>query len=195
LPSFETFKTQNIMKKILMVLAAVIALSCSKDKDPCEGVTCSNGGTCLSGKCDCTEGYEGERCTKQKTPTKIKITKITVTKFPATTDNGNSWDLSDGPDVLWVLSKGNVLIDYSDKEFENQTVVPFTFNLTTPVEITDVTATYTLLLVDDDDPLDPDQLGGVNFTLYDSNNKFPSELELKPTNGNTAFNLTLSYVF
>lgn len=34
--------------------------SCSTDK--CEGVTCQNGGTCESGDCNCTAGYEGANC-------------------------------------------------------------------------------------------------------------------------------------
>ena len=37
--------------------------SCKKD-DPCEGVTCLNGGTCAEGlgTCQCQSGYEGDSC-------------------------------------------------------------------------------------------------------------------------------------
>lgn len=37
--------------------------SCSKsDKNPCENVTCQNGGTCVNGSCNCPDGYEGANC-------------------------------------------------------------------------------------------------------------------------------------
>ncbi len=37
--------------------------SCSKsDKNPCENVTCQNGGTCVNGSCNCPDGYEGNNC-------------------------------------------------------------------------------------------------------------------------------------
>jgi len=37
--------------------------SCKKDEaDPCDNVTCLNGGTCNSGACSCATGYEGSTC-------------------------------------------------------------------------------------------------------------------------------------
>lgn len=41
---------------------ATITLSGCKKDDPCEGVTCSNGGTCNNGSCSCAAGYEGSTC-------------------------------------------------------------------------------------------------------------------------------------
>jgi hypothetical protein len=34
--------------------------ACSSD--PCKDVTCLNGGTCVSGTCNCANGYEGTNC-------------------------------------------------------------------------------------------------------------------------------------
>ncbi len=37
--------------------------SCKKDEaDPCDNVTCLNGGSCNSGACSCATGYEGATC-------------------------------------------------------------------------------------------------------------------------------------
>ncbi len=40
--------------------AAVVYSSCTKDD--CKDVVCQNGGTCVSGKCQCPTGYEGTNC-------------------------------------------------------------------------------------------------------------------------------------
>jgi len=58
------------MKKISMigisflgVIAVVTVMffnACTSD--PCKDVTCLNGGTCVSGTCDCATGYEGTDC-------------------------------------------------------------------------------------------------------------------------------------
>ena len=55
--------------KLLKYLSFCLALSalatlnqsCSKD-DPCDSITCENGGTCNDGTCDCAAGYEGTNC-------------------------------------------------------------------------------------------------------------------------------------
>ena len=33
-----------------------------EEDDPCETVSCENGGTCVDGACDCPEGYSGTNC-------------------------------------------------------------------------------------------------------------------------------------
>jgi hypothetical protein len=58
------------MKSIFKKFAAFAALfavltinSCTPETiDPCEDVTCLNGGTCELGLCDCATGYEGTEC-------------------------------------------------------------------------------------------------------------------------------------
>jgi hypothetical protein len=50
------------MKKIILGLLAVTAVAFTSCKDDCKDVTCSNGGTCTSGVCDCPSGYEGTNC-------------------------------------------------------------------------------------------------------------------------------------
>jgi hypothetical protein len=50
------------MKKIIFGLLAVTAVAFTSCKDECKDVTCSNGGTCTEGICDCPSGYEGTNC-------------------------------------------------------------------------------------------------------------------------------------
>lgn len=44
----------------LGVFTTATLVSC--DPDPCKDVTCVNGGTCVSGTCNCPTGYEGATC-------------------------------------------------------------------------------------------------------------------------------------
>ncbi|MBK7855786.1 MAG: calcium-binding EGF-like domain-containing protein [Bacteroidetes bacterium] len=46
----------------MLALVLVGGNACKKDDDPCEDVTCQNGGTCDEGTCICAAGYEGTNC-------------------------------------------------------------------------------------------------------------------------------------
>jgi len=50
------------MKKIILGLLAVTAVAFTSCKDECKDVTCSNGGTCTEGICECPVGYLGSNC-------------------------------------------------------------------------------------------------------------------------------------
>ncbi len=49
---------------LLMItgLTASLAMTGCKKDDPCDDVTCLNGGTCNDGTCACPGGYEGSTC-------------------------------------------------------------------------------------------------------------------------------------
>lgn len=54
---------RNIAFSALLSIGAfttVTYVACNPD--PCKDVVCSNGGTCVSGNCDCATGYEGTTC-------------------------------------------------------------------------------------------------------------------------------------
>jgi hypothetical protein len=47
---------------MILGLSATLAMSGCKKDDPCDDVTCLNGGTCNDGTCSCQSGYEGSTC-------------------------------------------------------------------------------------------------------------------------------------
>jgi len=57
-------------KAAFSVLALGAMLTFSSCKDECKDVTCNNGGTCVTGSCECTTGYEGTNC---ETETRAKF--------------------------------------------------------------------------------------------------------------------------
>ena len=53
------------MKNLLYALLPMLFLALTFNacqKDPCSNVACLNGGTCISGTCDCPSGYSGLNC-------------------------------------------------------------------------------------------------------------------------------------
>jgi uncharacterized protein (TIGR02145 family) len=55
------------MKKTLLICLG-LSLSLIACNDPCDNVSCFNGGTCLDGTCICPEGFTGEDCSTEVTP-------------------------------------------------------------------------------------------------------------------------------
>jgi len=47
---------------MILGLSATLAMSGCKKDDPCDDVTCLNGGTCNDGTCACPAGYQGSTC-------------------------------------------------------------------------------------------------------------------------------------
>ena len=50
---------------LIFSLFTIFLISSCKEKDPCEGVSCQNGGVCLTGTCNCPAWYEGTSCETQ----------------------------------------------------------------------------------------------------------------------------------
>jgi hypothetical protein len=160
--------------------------------NPCVNVTCLNGGYCANGQCVCPQGYTGSNCSQQVTPTQMRITKIEVTRFPAT-DGGAGWDLTSGPDIYTTFALGSSTIWNSPIFYQNAnpgTIYEFVPN--PAIVINSPISQYTIRLFDYDD-LDPDDfMGGINFTPYNSAAGFPSVATID-AGGAVAFRLTYTY--
>lgn len=59
-------KTLSRLMLMLMTFSVIAIASCKKEEDPCENVSCLNGGTCNNGTCACATGYEGSTCATEQ---------------------------------------------------------------------------------------------------------------------------------
>jgi len=91
--------------KFLTIIAsfclAVSFSSCElfSEPDPCEDVTCQNGGTCVDGNCDCPEGYSGTNC-ETEWRTKFLGTYAGVATCNFGTFNGGGTIVADASNIL-----------------------------------------------------------------------------------------------
>lgn len=175
----------------LFVFSLTALSSCNKES--CDDISCLNGGVCKNGKCDCPDGYEGSACADQREPVRMFITSVEVTRFPALKEDGSSWDLSGGPDIMIEFWDELNQLFQSSTFYENADASQdYTFNQA-PIQINDVTAEHTLYVMDNDAPGDPEFMGGIIFTpYYSETNEFPTSLILD-AQGKVAFVITLSY--
>lgn len=98
---------------VLLAFAGVLYTSCKKDEttqptdDKCAGVVCQNGGSCISGICYCTAGYEGDKCEKASVSRYVGSWDVTETI------NGSSKATNRGKVNFYVMkiSKGTYPLD------------------------------------------------------------------------------------
>lgn len=186
----------KILKFLTFFLLAVSLSSCSKDDttNPCESISCSNGGMCINGVCDCPDGFTGPDCGSQMTPNSIKINSINLRSFPATEENGAGWDLFDGADIYIKVSYNEEVIYQHPTFYTNANSGQiYSFIPTTNLNIHNPTDKYVISLWDKDD-LDDDFMGGIIFTPYFSTNGFPATIILDAGSG-ISFDLSVAYIF
>ncbi len=191
------------MKKTVSILSLVLILmvSCSKDdNDGCTPINCLNGGTQTADcGCDCEEGYTGSNCATKLVPTSVKITNITVKKFPDT-NNGNWWDTfpnSDADIYITINNSSDVEIYNHPTFYEDASGlnVSYPFTLTPPLIINDVTGIHVLNLFDLDTFQD-DFITLLLFRPYDSSREgFPTSITLANTTNTFECDFTLEYSF
>ncbi|MBW8051197.1 MAG: hypothetical protein FVQ77_12820 [Cytophagales bacterium] len=191
-------KSKSLFFAVLMLMGVLAFTGCSKDDpDPCDGVTCQNGGTCNGGICGCTERYTGNLCENQKTPTSIQITKVVVTDFPDKQPSGSNWDITSCcPDIYFQILKGTTLI-YDSPTYKINAVstsAPYTFTPSSSITLSSPTSNYTIRLYDYDSTSGDEYMGGILFTPYSSTNGFPSTSVVDAGAG-LSFTLHLSYTF
>ena len=141
--------------------------------DPCAGVVCLNGGTCVNGSCNCLTGYTGSNCGTEVTPSSMRITKITVTDFI-----NDGWDVfpASSPDIKITVGLGASCSNglYASGYYQDAYPGPnYDFIPTTPIVISNPTAVIAICLYDDD--LSGDEfMAGVQFEPYESGEDFPA---------------------
>jgi PKD repeat protein len=141
--------------------------------DPCAGVTCLNGGTCVNGSCNCPTGYTGSNCGSEVTPSSMRITKITVTDFV-----NSGWDTFpvSSPDIKVTVGLGASCSSslYASEYYQDAYPGPnYDFIPTSPIVISNPTATIAICLYDDD-LSGEEYMAGVQLSPYSSDEGFPS---------------------
>lgn len=124
-------------------------------------------------------------------PTKVKITKVTITNMPFVDGSGSSWDFSNGPDVFFNITDqvNNVLFNGTSSRINDVTssMLPLSWNFTTPFEITNFNIGRYIDVWDYDTPDADDNIGYVGFQMsnYTSgSNPYPASVT-KTQNGIT----------
>lgn len=182
------FTNKTAAIAVLLMTALCLMPSCSKDdslSDPCARVTCLNGGTCANGSCNCPTGFTGSDCGTARIPSRVIITKIVVTRYPATFE-------TNAPDLRPKMSLNSTQIWESD-QYVDDAVSGFEYEFVTNISLSSPTSQYALELWDYD-PFDPDDfMGGVLFYPISGNSR-PSTRNID-AGGNVAFRINLSYVY
>ena len=190
------------MKNFITICFSItlILTSCSKS-DPCEGIVCKNGGTCIEGKCQCPDGFEGTLCETESLPKGVVVTAIKVLKVPSTKSTGAQWD-TDGtnPDIfpaLYNLKTDNtpdqalwvsdiVKINASTAQTHDFTLVLPKFTMKT------FDRTIALYLLDKDDT-SSEIMGGISFMLKEVIIGRPSTITIDCSTCKVAFELKVTY--
>ena len=178
-------------------------VSCKKEEpfNPCKDVSCPANQHCLNGSCVCDNGFIGEDClTVLIVPVKIKINQVSVTRFPATKENSNSWDVigvNGTPDIYVSMGRGaNDTVFRTEVKWDEMNTQVHTWDLTSSnIYVSDPLSKFTIELYDRDifNATD-DLMGSINFNLYARNNEFPAEVVVD-NGGGVAFVLYVEYVW
>jgi len=130
-------------------------------------------------------------------PTKVRITKVTITNFPLVDGNGSAWDTFSGPDAFFNFVNQSNTVLYAGTNLRKMDVtpamLPLVYNLPTPHEITDLQTPQYLDLWDYDSPDPDDFINYVGFIMSDytvGSNPYPSTISLNQNGIIMTLNLT-----
>lgn len=182
------------MKKIFGICLVLFLINCKKDPV----CNCFNGGTCISGACQCPEGYTGEQCEMEKVPLSIKIDRVNVLSFPPTDPTGAGWDVFDGPDIRLIIRQGATVLYQSSANQWNNAAPGQAVYFTPAVTVYQVGSTPVVFELWDDDggPAFDDYLAGATGFLYRAGQKFPDHFTTTCAGCTATFEVSLSnYVF
>ena len=185
---------------------------CSSDDDSidddsindCTQVECLNGGTeTVDCECDCLEGYGGNDCGTQLTPSSITILEVDVKKFPMSDEDGNVWDQvavgsSTNPDLQLDILDASEEPIYQSEALDDRVSsgnCDDTNSFLPSVQLSgdDITSELSLVLYDED-TTEWEFIGGWTINeLYSSNDGFPIEISVGECSDDIVFELVLDY--
>ena len=120
-------------------------------------------------------------------PTKCYLKKVTITAMPFTDGSGAGWDIYNGPDVFIEITNANNVVYQTGTTVSNVTssMLPLTWNWSTPWQFPSLTTNYYVDLTDYDTPDPNDYIGWCGpFKMSDYMTTFPTTMT-KTANGIT----------
>jgi hypothetical protein len=194
-------KTIDLRIATAAILFGLFA-GCSSDSNSgsCELISCQNDGMFVNCACDCPEGYTGEDCGTELSPSEIWITKIRVRKF-ANSDGITGWDgPSSSPDIRMEIEKGMTSIFLSDLYYPNVLSSgndAYDFNLANPMDTVSGNSILNVILWDYDQedtiPLADDYMNSAYFSPYSDFSGFPPSMTVDDPSGNYRFEIFLTF--
>ncbi|GAA0743121.1 hypothetical protein [Gaetbulibacter jejuensis] len=189
---------------MLLSILTSTYLGCSSDSDSenCETIVCLNGGTFMDCECNCLEGYTGNNCSDQVTPSKVIINKAIVRVFP-NTDNGEFWDaaIPDAeaalPDVYITFQDSDLNVIYDSPTFYENAISGegtfFEFTLTPSLELITYENPFLVNIWDYDTTSEDDFMTSFGFFAYTSNNNFPDVITVVSQSEEILVDLEVTY--
>jgi hypothetical protein len=179
---------KNLFSKAAIIIAATLLFGCSSDNDSNDGIN----------NVECPPGFTGQNCDIPLTPSKIRITKIRVYKFP-NDDGTTGWDgPGSSPDIYLSIDKGSTNIFESSEYYpnaisDNQSY--YEFMLSNPIVSNNTSDIFDIQLWDYDQedaiPSDNDFIGGIYFAPFTEENK--TSMYISDLDNSIKYEVFLSY--
>lgn len=185
-------KTPIQLLFVIMLMTTFALTSCSPDTS--DTTLCENGGVNDNGNCLCPDGFRGERCEEKVMPYKMRVSSVTLTRYP-TSNDGMPWDETNGPDMYFSLyedtfSVGKPLELILDAAID-QTYI-FRIGV---IEMRDITSAHRMKLFDYEAFNEtPAFMGEVEFVPYNEEGGLPETIVLD-NGGPVAFVIGVTYLY
>lgn len=158
-----------------LLLVAFAFTACQR----CVEEACADGSEpCV---CRCDDGFSGDRCEIEQVPSRIYIDAVEITEFPTTRANQTSWDAeNDKPDLRLAIE--NLQSDqllFESTEIRQNASGTQRFSTDFPIQVQHVSEPYRLLLLDDDADLDAEQMATIDFSIYQTGERFPPSFTIE----------------
>lgn len=183
----------------IVVVGSLLFFACNDGTypDPCEGKFCANGAECVDGECICPEGWTGDLCDAEITPSSIELRSILLTSYPEKNPNGNPWDRdTTGPDIFITIYEavGTALQErYKSKVAMDLDSTLIYYELDGENALIEAPSNLHALVVSDQDDSTNQTIGQISFVPYTNGTSFEDTVYLESADRQTKTRLVYKY--